>query len=178
MKKMLTNNRAQEKDFSKKNHHVDFFVNKKAQVGETTTWLVATLIILFIITMAIFSLKLGFNPSENKIRFSYYDSLVQKSSMSFLLSKSADGQKVFDVLRNSEAMNPEEEKLGSQIFSEKKDDFYLFITFDVGTGILSSLSNYLTKDVLRGDVMIKGFDQRIFISENKFFKLGLYFPND
>ena len=107
--------------------------DKKGQVGDTTTWVVATLIIIFILFTAIFSLKLfGWSSGGKNIRFSYSDLIIQKSAEAFLLTKNSQGQKIFDVLKNSDNLDEESNALANTIFLDNKDEYYWKIGFGIG----------------------------------------------
>jgi len=59
-------------------------INKKAQIGETITWIIATIIIIGILTISIFiSSALGEGKSKIKIEGKQKDLLISKSLVAF-----------------------------------------------------------------------------------------------
>jgi len=98
-------------------------INKKADMGKTLTWIVATVIIFAIlgITIAIASLvgkaKIISEPSHST------DFLASQSLFSYLLTKDANGKTVYSQLQAEENLNDFNGNLGVNIFkvSYKKE---------------------------------------------------------
>ncbi|MDP3992056.1 MAG: hypothetical protein Q8P79_00940, partial [Nanoarchaeota archaeon] len=80
--------------------------NKNGQIGETMTWVVATLIIIVILAISIFATQFIINP-DKKITFSEdkeKNLLAIKSITSFLKN-----EKNVELLRNKDYVNFEKE---------------------------------------------------------------------
>ena len=65
--------------------------NKKATVGETTTWLVATIIIIFVLAIAIFISTAYIGKGKNLSSENYKDFLSATSVFSYLLTEDGGG---------------------------------------------------------------------------------------
>ncbi len=152
-------------------------LNKKGQVGDTTTWVFATLIILFILFVAIFSLKIvGLNSSLKNVGGTYADDIIQKSAFGFLETKNSQGMKFFEVLKNSGEMDEESNFLANKIFIDNKDNYYWKISFGIGS---EWKYFFLTDDSVREDNALEKlllFIQPVYLSKNKLFELRLFFP--
>ena len=105
----------------------DFVGNKRAQVGETMTWIVATIVIIVILVISIYIA--GVSDITNKI-FSrefeikgHNDLLVTKSLTSYLLTDDGKGV-VFEQLKNKE--NPLTDMNSFSDFNKElpKNNFY------------------------------------------------------
>lgn len=110
--------------------------NKKAQIGETLTWIVATLIIIVILVFSIFiTFFLGKtkNLSKDNRGFSLGESedlFVMKSLSGYLLTEDASGERIFDKLKNKNESSEKnlfdefEGSLAREIFSKLYKDEY------------------------------------------------------
>ena len=76
--------------------------NKKSQTGETLTWVVATVVILFILLVTIF-LASVLNQNKNVEKNLNEDSIATKSFFSYLLTKNTDGKIVYEKLKEAGA---------------------------------------------------------------------------
>ncbi len=74
--------------------------NKRAQIGETMTWIVATIIIIVILIFSIFIVSLSKKNRSFELK-GYNDLLVTKSFMGYLLSDDGKGV-VFEQIKNKE----------------------------------------------------------------------------
>ncbi len=78
--------------------------NKKAQIGETITWLVATVIIIVILVFSIF--VTGFIGKDKEFEtLPKKDLLATKSLSGYLLTSDDSGKKVFEQLKNEENLD-------------------------------------------------------------------------
>jgi hypothetical protein len=94
-------------------------LNKKAQIGETITWVVATLIIIVVLVFSIFIAGIYFKEGKN-LKSSFFkskDVLASKSMFSYLLTPSAEG-KVYDQLKTQDNLNEFNGNLSLNIFKE------------------------------------------------------------
>ena len=103
--------------------------NKKGQVGETMTWIVATLIIIVVLTISIYvSSVLGEAKSiipqtdsfgrDNLIE----KSLTKKSMFSFLLTKGPGDEIIYDELIKNRELNEFSKELGKKVFREQIEE--------------------------------------------------------
>ncbi len=97
--------------------------DKRAQISETTTWIVATIIILIILTVSVFlSSLVGQNksfPVKNQ-----FDSFVHQSFTSYLLTKDVSGQTAYNEIKNDEALNDFNGNLANKIFVNLYSGYY------------------------------------------------------
>ena len=103
--------------------------NKKGQVGETMTWIVATLIIIVVLTISIYvSSVLGEAKSiipqtdsfgrDNLIE----KSLTKKSMFSFLLTKGPGDEIIYDELIKNRELSEFSKELGKKVFREQIEE--------------------------------------------------------
>lgn len=91
--------------------------NKKAQIGETMTWVVATIIIIVILGIAIFASSF-YNSSSKKINiYNSKDVLISKSFFSYLLTPQSSNSNVYDTLKSNGGLDKGTETLAKEIFS-------------------------------------------------------------
>jgi len=92
-------------------------INKKAQIGETITWIIATIIIIGILTISVFiSSALGEGKSEIRVDGKEKDLLISKSITAYLLTKTEKGKTVYEELRDEEIVDQNIKKLTENIF--------------------------------------------------------------
>jgi len=91
-------------------------LNKKAQVGETITWIVATLIIIVILYFSIFIANF-YVGSSKKVGVSSVDYVAWKSMTSYVLFDK-DGKKVYNQLLEDGNLNEFNGNLGLNIFDK------------------------------------------------------------
>jgi len=100
--------------------------NRRGQIGETMTWVVATIVIIVILGISIFIVKFSLNEKEF-VKFSSEDSVLTKSAVSFLRYGNN-----FDELKNAiekddyNSIKPKIEKFFKGI-SEEAWDFRIFV---------------------------------------------------
>jgi len=73
--------------------------NKKGQISETMTWVVATTAIIVVLILSISIVNLGFKEKSFSAQGGYSDLLVTKSMTGYL---SADGNKVWEEVKDKE----------------------------------------------------------------------------
>ncbi len=100
--------------FSKNN------LNKKAQVGKTVTWLVATVIIIIILLASTFITTLGPQGSKKMGSRNFVDPLASKSFFSYLLTEDEGGVRIYEQIKEEENLNEFNGDLALDIF----DGFY------------------------------------------------------
>ena len=101
--------------------------NKKAVVGETLTWIIATLIVIIILAFSIFVTSLlvksqGFGGDRGFSTYNQNDLLVTKSLTGYLLTED-NGEKVFEQIKAEGDLNDFNGPLSLSIFLDlyKKD---------------------------------------------------------
>ena len=157
--------------------------NKKAQIGETLTWVVATLIIIVVLTFSIFIAGIYFEEGKN-LKSSFFksrDVLASKSMFSYLLTPSAEG-KVYDQLKAEDNLNEFNGVLALKVFEE----FYAEEYLDVWLGFLldRTLLPFVSNDyfgnrpleVRGGDIShrtIPHVSEEIYLNENKSIEMVL-----
>ncbi|MEK6896967.1 MAG: hypothetical protein AABW93_00365 [Nanoarchaeota archaeon] len=159
--------------------------SKCGQIGETITWVVATLIIVVILAVSLLvsSLILGDEKSLGFLKTT--DVLASKSLFSYLLTKDREGNNVHTQLKNQENLNEFNGNLGKKIFQEYYGSEYE----DVWVGIIldRKLLPALPNDFFgrrpsgvrpSGEISAKGkyvssISEKIYINENKILELIL-----
>jgi len=161
--------------------------NKRAQVGETVTWIVATVIIIVILAISLFVSSFYTRTSKDLDFSKTTDTLASKSFFSYLLTKDAEGNIVYEQLKNQENLNEFNGNLGKRIFL----DFYAKGYGGLWVGIITNKPGYLGEpDSLKNDYfgerpknikqiesktpfMNPGVSEKIKLKENKFIELVL-----
>jgi len=123
-----------------------FVKSKKAQVGETVTWLVATVIIILILVVFIFISSLTFkgNRDVGSAFFLSEDTLASKSLFSYMLT-GGDGEgevNVYEQLKKEEFFNEINGPLARDIFEE----FYGEEYNDVWLGPVNNFQDAVPND--------------------------------
>lgn len=106
----MTNKRGLSRDFSLYNS------NRRGQVAETTTWIVATLIVVVIITVSVFLASLVGQSKTLPVR-EKIDLFAKKSMISYLLTVD-NGAPVYSQISNEGELNDYTGTLASEIFHE------------------------------------------------------------
>lgn len=77
----------------------------RAQVGETMTWIVATIVIVAILIVSIFTTSLLANTKKTISYKKYertHDLIMEKSVFAYFLSEDADKKVIFDWMQEQE----------------------------------------------------------------------------
>ncbi len=103
---------------------------KRGQVAETVTWLVATIVILVILSIAIYTASAL--SKINRVVTISVDSppiLIKKSLQGYLMTNDTMGKSVFNQIEADEGLNKFNDALGKKIFvdSSKKFNFRLLV---------------------------------------------------
>lgn len=104
---------------------------RKGQVATTMTWVVATIIIIAVLTisiivtsnLAVFKSKEGFTTAETA------DLFAKKSLSGYLLTKNSSGSRVYSQLRKEENFNDFNGELAAGIFEKLYEKEYNHIVF-------------------------------------------------
>lgn len=108
------------------------YKNKKGQVGETVTWVIATVIIIVILVVSIFiaSAYIGNNKEADLNRQA--DVLASKSLLAYLLTKDSGGKSVYEQIKTEKNLNNFNGNLALNIFKnfyENPDKEYQQVWF-------------------------------------------------
>jgi len=160
------------------------FNNKKAQIGETMTWVVATLVIIAILAVSIF-ISTAFLNKYKRPSSSYSQSadiLGSESFYSYLLTNNSDGELVYGQLTTEDNLNDFNGDLGVSVFK----NFYGKEYGDVWLGIIFSRTLLPAKSndffgnkpssVKGGDIQWRASDyvlDTVILNENKTINLYL-----
>lgn len=98
-------------------------MNKKAQISETMTWIVATVIILIMLLVSVFLASIiGQNksfPVKNQ-----FDLFAHKSFTSYLLTKDANGQTIYGEIKNEGSLNDFNGNFANKLFINLYSGYY------------------------------------------------------
>ena len=94
---------------------------KKAQVGETMTWVVATIIIIIILSFSIFiaSINPGKDKDISRLLDKQSDLLAKKSLVAYLLTEN-----IYNQLKEKENFDKNNGDLAQRIFKELYEKDY------------------------------------------------------
>ena len=138
--------------------------NKTAQVGDTITWLVATIVIVVILVVSVFAVSLFFD--KNKLLKSQFfksaDTLASKSLFSYVLTKDGAGDVVYQQLKTEENLNDFNGQLADRVFKKFYEEEYFAVW--LGITLKRTLAPYVSNDYFKsrpaetrsGDVFGKG----------------------
>ncbi|MBU2616803.1 MAG: hypothetical protein KKB79_02370 [Nanoarchaeota archaeon] len=93
-----------------------FFWNRRGQIGETVTWMVATVAIVVILLIAIFASSFYFEGKNKSVSISGEDFSASVSFFSWLLTEDAEGNNVYEQLKGEEDLNEFNGELAVNIF--------------------------------------------------------------
>ena len=96
------------------------FLNKRAQIGETITWIFATVIIISILGITFFVAEISLGKNKDIKQTTQVDILVSKSFFSYLLTDN-----IYNQLKTEENLNNVNGDLALKIFEEYYGEDYL-----------------------------------------------------
>lgn len=140
--------------------------NKKATVGETITWIVATVIIIVILAFSIFISSFYLGESKTASSFKSIDVLASKSLFSYLLTTEEEAI-IYDQLKTDLNLNDVNGELAVDIFKEFYEDEYK----NTWVGVLKAdLPSHLNANTYFGakpsDIIVFSYDApKDFISD-------------
>ena len=132
-----------------------FMKDKRSQIGETMTWVVATVIIIVILLVSIFiaTSYLGKNKGADFLA-KRSDLLASESFFAYLLTEDTGGQTVYEQLRDEENLNDFNGNLAIRIFDGFYGEEYPEVWIGIATNIAVSPSikneYFGSKPVLKG----------------------------
>ena len=157
---------------------IRFFWDKVGQVGETLTWMVATVAIVVILLISVFASSAYFLGDNKRVSVVSGDFPAKVSFYSWLLTEGGGGDSVYEQLKTGEDLNDFNGNLAVNIFEE----FYGEDYFDVWVGLRdgSPLSNNYfgvrPSTIVGGDVnrkIIPHLIENVIVDENKIAELVL-----
>ena len=154
--------------------------NKKAQISEGITWIVATIAIIIILLVSVFITSLYVSDS-NEIKMDFSDSIPQKSFHSYLLTKEPNGETIYYKIKQDEDLSDFNGNLALRIFKELYKEEYpvavlLGINFE-GFGIRKNDYFGSAPTKLRGgDISQRSVDfvsEKVILNDEKWVELVL-----
>ena len=109
-------------------------LNKRAEIGETITWVFATIIIITILLISIFISSKFFKKGnyENVPQLRTSDIFVTKSLTSYLLTKDSSGEIIFNKINRDEDLDDFNAPLSIKVFIDLyKSDYPRGIWLDI-----------------------------------------------
>jgi hypothetical protein len=99
-------------------------MNKKGQISETMTWVVATIVIFVILAIAVYAASV-MSKVNRSVNFDSDDSpiLLKKSLYAYLLTKDENQGNVFSKLEKNSEIDSFSEELGKEIFTDPSRKF-------------------------------------------------------
>ena len=99
--------------------------SKRGQIGETMTWIVATIIIILVLGASIFlsAIYINQNKKIQSLSSQTKDVLASKSLYSYMLTGDASGKRVYSQIKEEGDLNEFNGNLGIKIFSNFGDDY-------------------------------------------------------
>lgn len=167
-----------------------FLKDKRSQIGETITWVVATVIIIIILLISIFisTSYLGKNKGADFLA-KRSDLLASESFFAYVLTEDTGGQTVHEQLKNQGNLNDFNGNLAIKIFDELYGEEYPEVW--IGIAPHSAVSPSIKNEYFGSKPVLKGGDpkcpfaesikkpgkpyvsQRIALDENKSIELVL-----
>jgi len=161
--------------------------SKRAQIGETLTWIVATVIIILILTISLFVSSFYIGSSKDISFSNTTDTFASKSFFSYLLTKDSDGSTTYEQLKKQGSLNEFNGNLGKRIFLDFYSKEYGKVWVGIITnradssGNLASWPNDYFGDRPKSMEQIgsktpfpnPGVSEKIKLNENKFIELAL-----
>jgi hypothetical protein len=157
-------------------------LKKKAEIGETLSWVVATIIIVVMLIISGFVVSVLKERSYKDISLTdTSDLLASKSLTAYLLSETDSGEKVFERIKNKEELDNYTGNLAVNIFKELYEGEYPFniwlgINFE-GIGVRkNSYFGAMPIGMRGGDISFKDvefFSQKIQLNNDKWIELIL-----
>ena len=151
-------------------------LRKKAQIGETLTWIIATVAILIILVVSIFIVSTFKKRSFEKVPFEDNSDLIaSKSLTAYLLTNTNSGESVFERIKNRKELDDYTGNLAINIFrsfyeKEYPVSVWLGVNFE-GFGIRkNSYFGSMPTGVRGGDINrreVKIFSQEIKLNDDK-----------
>ncbi len=140
---------------------------KTGEVGETVTWMIATVIIIVILLISISATVTGIFNFKNFNYMKQTDVLASKSFFSYLLTESEEGTSVYEKLGSEDNLSEFNGELAKDIFTEFYGKEYLAVWIGIFHNriVLSYESNeYFGK---RPSLVAYGITEKVKLNEDK-----------
>ncbi len=166
-------------------------IDKKAQVGETVTWVVATVIIIVILTITIIASGLIWKDKEIQSQyFSSADIITSKSFFSYLLTEDSE-RTIYSQVKEEGNLNENNGNRALRVFDSFNEDYsniWLGIVVNAGENcergkefcILESIENDFfgsryggSRNTETGYHTIPHISEKINLDETKYLELVL-----
>lgn len=102
-----------------------FYKNSRGQVAETTTWIVATLIIIFVLLISLYassklSVFIKTINTKDSASFSKEQTniLLKESLFAYLLTKNSEGINFYNQIKTDKKINSFPENFGESVFEK------------------------------------------------------------
>jgi len=118
--------------------------NKKGQVGETITWIVATVVIIITLIVSIFIASFYFGNNRGISYEKQVDVLTSKSFFSYLATNNSDGKIIYEQIKEEKSLNSFNGNLATDVFQKLYEKEYKEIWLGIsnyGEGILGGTWN-------------------------------------
>ena len=112
-------------------------MNKRAAIGETITWLVATIIITIVLSLAI--LISGLIWKHKEVQSPYFQStdvLASKSYFSYILTEDSAGETIYSQLKKEDNLNDVNGNFGARLFRSLYQEDYADDPDNIWLGLL------------------------------------------
>ena len=143
---------------------IKILTERKAQIGETVTWVVATVIIILILGVSIFlaSARLDERKDLGDAFFQSEDTLASKSFFSYVLTENGEGSSVYEQLKTLENLDEVNGEFALNIFRDYYQDDYVKIWLGLRKKGDFNISSPVTNDYFpfRGDKSIPVLGQQ------------------
>ncbi|MEK6741717.1 MAG: hypothetical protein AABX68_00855 [Nanoarchaeota archaeon] len=91
--------------------------NNKAQVGDTIMWFVATIAVVVILAISIFSVSFAFSNGGGVKNIKTTDVLASKSLLSYTLTKDDGGKTIYEQIKQDKFFSEANGNLSIEVFS-------------------------------------------------------------
>ena len=106
-------------------------IQKRGQVAETVTWLVATILILIILSISVYTASvLSKTNRAVTISVEEYPILLKQSLYGFLFTRDTSGKRVFEQIEESGGLDLFSKDLGEKVFKDPSGEFDFSLKFD------------------------------------------------
>ncbi|MDE1848427.1 MAG: hypothetical protein KGH55_00095 [Nanoarchaeota archaeon] len=157
--------------------------NKRAQVAETMTWVVATVIIIIILLISVFVASLI--PKTAYTFTGNADLFAEQSLVSYLITPDSSGGSVYSEIKNSGSLNDYNGNLAAEIFKTLYSGYYsrgVYLGIYDSSGFVNVETNKYfgapPSDVARSDLtgsvaMRQGVNDFIYLDGTKYIHMVL-----
>ncbi|MBU1252292.1 MAG: hypothetical protein KJ905_01665 [Nanoarchaeota archaeon] len=155
---------------------------KRAEVGETVTWAVATVAIVIILVISVFVSSTYFNENKKASPLTSGDYLAASSFNSWLLTKDSSGKMIYEQIKSEGDFNGYNGNLSIDIFKRFYEKDYIYVWLGInskGPSLLIRNNNYfgnIPTEIRGGDITkrhIKNVIEDVDLGEEKVIEMAL-----